>query len=353
MIAYKEIAQIKHVCALEPVTGKYAYQENGYYCLALDGLLLKDKSPIISIDTEGEYTYVNYNNSRIEVYSGHTLLKTFDDPNVLLCTTRHYIGRYHPDRAVHEGGLNNIQHPLEDKELLAKSAPYFLGEVDGIIFGFEPNDDEFCRLDYSGDVVWSFTYQTRSDWNDSCIAQPEFINIIGIAQGLLWLNYRGGQLVALDLETGELRHLFSPGHIEKDHSPHTIIEGLGYGYFRPSDQTIVSISRWGIHIIDASTAERLESYAFSEVDPHGIGAFEDFEDSRFGEDCFTFIGKRTRESSGMRWAGVFDLKTRKLLWADEVIPRDEEETSCRYVAHAGDKLYIKDSQDTLHIYQRE
>ena len=54
MTAYKEIAQIKHVCALEPVTGKYAYQENGYYCLALDGLLLKDKSPIISIDTEGE-----------------------------------------------------------------------------------------------------------------------------------------------------------------------------------------------------------------------------------------------------------------------------------------------------------
>ena len=353
MIAYKEIAQIKNVCALEPVTGKYAYQENGYYYLDLNGLLLKDKSPIMSIDTEDEYTYVNYNNSRIDVYSGHTLLKTFDNPNVLLCTTRHYIGRCHRDRAVCEGYLNNIQHPLEDKELLAKSAPYFLGEVDGIIFGFEPNDDEFCRLDYSGDVVWSFTFQPSSDLVDCCFAHSEFINIVGIAQGLLWLNYRGGRLVALDLETGELRHLFSPSHLENDHFPHTIIEGLGYGYFRQSDQTIVSISRWGIHIIDASTAECLESYAFSEVDPDGIGAFEDFEDSRFGEDCFTFIGKRTRESNGMRWAGVFDLKTRKLLWADEVIPTDDEETSCWYVAYAGDKLYIKDSQGTLRIYQRE
>ena len=40
MIAYKEIAQIKNVRGINPITGDYSYEENGRGYLCIDGVLL-------------------------------------------------------------------------------------------------------------------------------------------------------------------------------------------------------------------------------------------------------------------------------------------------------------------------
>ena len=45
MIAYKEIAQIKNVRGVNPITGDYSYEENGRGYLYIDGVLLEKARP--------------------------------------------------------------------------------------------------------------------------------------------------------------------------------------------------------------------------------------------------------------------------------------------------------------------
>ena len=353
MIAYKEIAQIKNVQGLNPVTGDYSYKENGHGYLHIDGVLLEKEEPALDIVSVGEYVYVWYGCGRFELYSGHTLLKVFERDTHLLERESAYIGMHHFD---HETGEDywNILSPQNGMKLLAQDVSYWLYEVDGIVIGYTRFKGEFCRLDYSGEVLWTFNLPLcpRSGKPD------DLDKVLGIAQGLLWICTRWYRLIALDLETGKPVHLFSGGWFDEDHSNYTVLDGLGWCFFREAEKTIVLISNLGVQILDAATAKIIEGYSFSEVDPQGIGAFEYFDAARLQGDYFTFIAERPYESYGTGWAGVFDLKARKLLWTDEVTPKEKRTKGLhlvitRPVYYAGNKIYVLDNSNTLHIYQKQ
>lgn len=353
MIAYKEIAQIKNVQGLNPVTGDYSYKENGHGYLHIDGVLLEKEEPALDIVSVGEYVYVWYGCGRFELYSGHTLLKVFERDTHLLERESAYIGMNHFD---HETGEDywNILSPQNGMKLLAQDVSYWLYEVDGIVIGYTRFKGEFCRLDYSGEVLWTFNLPLcpRSGKPD------DLDKVLGIAQGLLWICTRWYRLIALDLEMGKPVHQFSGGWFDEDHSNYIILDSLGWCFFREAEKTIVLISNFGVQILDATTAKIIEGYSFSEVDPQGIGAFEYFDAARLQGDYFTFIAERPYESYGTGWAGVFDLKARKLLWTDEVTPKEKRTKGLhlvitRPVYYAGNKIYVLDNSNTLHIYQKQ
>ena len=353
MIAYKEIAQIKNVKGVNPITGDYSYEENGRGYLYIDGILLEKEEPALDIVSVGEYVYVWYGCERFELYSGHTLLKVFERDTHLLERESAYIGMNHFD---HETGEDywNILSPQNGMKLLAQDVSYWLYEVDGIVIGYTRFKGEFCRLDYSGEVLWTFNLPLcpRSGKPD------DLDKVLGIAQGLLWICTRWYRLIALDLETGKPVYLFSGGWFDEDHSNYIILDSLGWCFFREAEKTIVLISNFGVQILDATTAKIIEGYSFSEVDPQGIGAFEYFDAARLQGDYFTFIAERPYESYGTGWAGVFDLKARKLLWTDEVTPKEKRTKGLhlvitRPVYYAGNKIYVLDNSNTLHIYQKQ
>ena len=353
MIAYKEIAQIKNVQGLNPVTGDYSYKENGHGYLHIDGVLLEKEEPALDIVSVGEYVYVWYGCERFELYSGHTLLKVFERDTHLLERESAYIGMNHFD---HETGEDywNILSPQNGMKLLAQDVSYWLYEVDGIVIGYTRFKGEFCRLDYSGEVLWTFNLPLcpRSGKPD------DLDKVLGIAQGLLWICTRWYRLIALNLETGKPVHQFSGGWFDEDHSNYIVLDSLGWCFFREAEKTIVLISNFGVQILDAATAKIIEGYSFSEVDPQGIGAFEYFDAARLQGDYFTFIAERPYESYGTGWAGVFDLKARKLLWTDEVTPKEKRTKGLhlvitRPVYYAGNKIYVLDNSNTLHIYQKQ
>ncbi len=336
-----------------PVTGDYSYKENGHGYLHIDGVLLEKEEPALDIISVGEYVYVWYSCGRFELYSGHTLLKVFERDTHLLERESAYIGMNHFD---HETGEDywNILSPQNGMKLLAQDVSYWLYEVDGIVIGYTRFKGEFCRLDYSGEVLWTFDFPLcpRS-------GEPDDLDkVLGIAQGLLWICTRWYRLIALDLETGKPVHQFSGGWFDEDHSNYIILDSLGWCFFREAEKTIVLISNFGVQILDAATAKIIEGYSFSEVDPQGIGAFEYFDAARLQGDYFTFIAERPYESYGTGWAGVFDLKARKLLWTDEVTPKEKRAKGLqlvitRPVYYAGNKIYVLDNSNTLYIYQKQ
>ena len=361
MIAYKEIAQIKNVKGINPVTGDYSYEENGRGYLCIDGVLLEKEEPALDIVSVGEYVYVWYGCGRFELYSGHTLLKIFEKKVFLLDRNiGGYIGYHIRDPKTFEAS-ENILSISDGQPLLAQNVPYSLYKVGEEIIGYKILECKLSRLNYSGEVLWTFDLplcESSRDEPDDYDNHDKLDKVLGIAQGLLWICTRWYRLIALDLETGKPMHLFSGGWFDEDHSNYTVLDGLGWCFFREAEKTIVLISNLGVQILDAATAKIIEGYSFSEVDPQGIGAFEYFDAARLQGDYFTFIAERPYESYGTGWAGVFDLKARKLLWTDEVTPKEKRAKGLhlvitRPVYYAGNKIYVLDNSNTLYIYRKE
>ena len=361
MIAYKEIAQIKNVKGINPVTGDYSYEENGRGYLCIDGVLLEKEEPALDIVSVGEYVYVWYGCGRFELYSGHTLLKIFEKKVFLLDRNiGGYIGYHIRDPKTFEAS-ENILSISDGQPLLAQNVPYSLYKVGEEVIGYKIFEYKLSRLNYSGEVLWTFDLplcESSRDEPDDYDNHDKLDKVLGIAQGLLWICTRWFRLIALDLETGKPVHLFSGGWFDEDHSNYTVLDSLGWCFFREAEKTIVLISNLGVQILDAATAKIIEGYSFSEVDPQGIGAFEYFDAARLQGDYFTFIAERPYESYGTGWAGVFDLKARKLLWTDEVTPKEKRAKGLhlvitRPVYYAGNKIYVLDNSDTLHIYQKQ
>lgn len=356
MIAYKEIAQIKNVKGLNPVTGDYSYEENGRGYLYIDGVLLEKEEAASKIVSVGEYTYVRYNRyGTLEVYSGHTLLKVFErDIRLLDGDVGAYVGyRIYTPKTL--DASENILSISDGQPLLLHNVPYWLYKVGEEIIGYKILECKLSRLNYSGEVLWTFDLPLRPR-----SGEPDNLDkVLGIAQGLLWICTRWYRFIALDLETGKPVHQFSGGWFDEDHSNYIVLDSLGWCFFREAEKTIVLISNFGVQILDATTAKIIEGYSFSEVDPQGIGAFEYFDAARLYGDCLTFIAQRHREAHGYRCAGIFDLKARQFSWIGDIISLEEKMSTGNHLIAQfplqmeGNRLYIKDAENTLHIYQKE
>ena len=356
MIAYKEIAQIKNVRGINPITGDYSYEENGGGYLYIDGVLLEKEETASKIISVGEYVYVWYSRyGTIEIYSGHTLLKTFQrevyffDRNV-----GPYIRYQVRDPKTFEAS-ENILSVSDGQPLLAQNVPYRLYKVGEEIIGYKILECKLSRLNYSGEVLWTFDFPLcpRS-------GEPDDLDkVLGLTYGMLWICTSLSRLIALDLETGKPIHQFSSAASDKANPAYTYVRGFAYFFFREADKAIITISNWGIHILNATTAEFIESYEFSEVDSSGREAFEFLDAARLYGDCLTFIAQRYREAHGYRCAGIFDLKARRLIWIGDIISLEEKMSTGNHLIAQfplqmeGNRLYIKDAENTLHIYQKE
>ena len=356
MIAYKEIAQIKNVKGVNPITGDYSYEENGRGYLCIDGVLLEKEETASKIISVGEYVYVWYNRyGTIEIYSGHTLLKTFQrevyffDRNV-----GPYIRYQVRDPKTFEAS-ENILSVSDGQPLLAQNVPYRLYKVGEEVIGYKILECKLSRLNYSGEVLWTFDFPLcpRS-------GEPDDLDkVLGLTHGMLWVCTGLSRLIALDLETGKPIHQFSSAASDKANPAYTYVRGFAYFFFREADKAIITISNWGIHILNATTAKFIESYEFSEVDSSGREAFEFLDAARLYGDCLTFIAQRHWEAHGYRCAGIFDLKARRFIWIGDIISLEEKMSTGNHLIAQfplqmeGNRLYIKDAENTLHIYQKE
>ena len=362
MIAYKEIAQIKNVRGVNPITGDYSYEENGRGYLCIDGVLLEKEEPPLDIVSVGEYVYAWYGRyGTIEIYSGHTLLKVFEKMVFLLDgNIGSYIGYHIRDPKTFEAS-ENILSVSDGQPLLAQNVPYRLYKVGEEVIGYKILECKLSRLNYSGEVLWTFDLplcESSRDEPDDYDNHDKLDKVLGIAQGLLWICTRWYRLIALDLETGKPMHQFSGRVcIEDYYSNYTIIEVLRWCFFREAEKAIVLVSNWGICILNAATAKIIKRYEFSEVDPYGRKAFDTLNAPQLYGECLTFIAERHYVLHGYRCAGIFDLKARKFYWIGDIISK-EEPIGNHLLAEfplqmAGDKLYIKDAESTLHIYQKQ
>ena len=353
---YKKTNKLANVYGFDPQSGCYSFtQDEREYLSLYDELFQQDEVPL-EIRPIGEFLYLWYAwVGKLEVYLNKEVLCSVEKNTCLLDGESLYIG--------HSSGFYqyNLMNPITGEFLLSSHIPYELYVEDDVIIAYDNlRKKEIRRIDNSTEVFWSFPFVDLGEDNIHTPGEVDHIvKILGIIGGLLWFSTQFGRLVALDVATGKVAYQFSGNPADQDKVEYTQVTGLGDCFFREIDSSIVCISYLGFQVIDCTTGDLAESCVFLEEDPDGIGRFDYFYAPNLQGDYFTFLAEMKTDRYGIGRVGIFDLKAHKLLWTEEIIPLEERKATGNHLVTpqplymSGDKLYIRDFQDTLHIFQRE
>ena len=353
---YKKTNKLANVYGFDPQSGCYSFtQDEKEYLSLYDELFQQDEAPL-EIRTIGEFLYLWYAwIGKLEVYLNKEILCSVEKNTCLLDGESLYVG--------HCSGFYqyNLMNPITGEFLLSSHVPYKLYVEDDVIIAYDNlRKKEIRRIDNSTEVFWSFPFVDLGEDNIHTPGEVDHIvKILGIIGGLLWFSTQFGRLVALDVATGKVAYQFSGNPADQDKVEYTQVTGLGDCFFREADSSIVCISYLGFQVFDGTTGDLAESCVFLEEDPDGIGRFDYFYAPNLQGDYFTFLAEMKTDRYGIGRVGIFDLKAHKLLWTEEIIPLEERKSIGNHLVTpqplymSGDKLYIKDFQDTLHIFQRE
>jgi len=353
---YKETNRLANVCGFDPQSGCYSFtQDEREYLSLCDELFQKDEAPL-EIRTKGEFLYLWYASvGKLEVYLNKRVLSSVEKNTYLIDGKSLYVG--------YSSGFDeyNLLNPITGEFSLSSHIPYELYVEDDVLIAYDDfYKKEIRRIDNRTEALWSFSFE---DLGEDNIYTPDEVDriskILGITENLLWFSTQFGRLVALDVATGKVVYQLSGNPADQDKVEYTQVAGLGDCFYRESDRSIVCISYLGFQVIDATTGDLAESRVFLEEDPDGIGRFDYIYAPNLQGDHFTFLAEMKTDRYGIGRVGIFDLNARKLLWTEEIIPLEERKATGNHLVTpqplyiSGDKLYIKDVKDTLHIFQRE
>ena len=353
-IKSKRIGNVSGFC---PSNGDYAYTkgQKGYLCI--NGVLLEKDDAPLELSLRGKYMYAWYGSGKFELYEGHTLLNSIERNTHLLNEQTQYIGKHFLELKPYREG-SNFASPIDGQLILPEFVPCRLYVEDDIIIAYNNFSGEFKRINTQIETLWQFPLSSLGGTEYEPGKTDKIDKILGITHGNIWFYTDFGRLVALDLETGDVVKKISGNPSDKN-STYEMTLGLGDCFFRSSDKNIVSVNAFDFQIIDTEQLTVTEQYDFREADPAGIGTYRSVYSPMLQGDYFTFLGKKEEDYGGIRRVGIFDYKARKLVWEYEVISEEEyDETrnqlvSPRPLYMSGDKLYIKDIKDNLHIFERK
>ena len=338
-IESKKIGNVESFC---PDNGDYAYIKGQKGYLYIDGVLLEKDDAPLELSLRGKYMYVWYGSGMFELYEGHTLLNSIERNVILLNEQTQYIGKTYMEFNPYRKGYN-FASPIDEQLILPEFVPCRLYVEDDTIIAYNNFSGEFKRINTQTKTLWEFPLSSLGGTEYEPGKTDKIDKILGIAHGNIWFYTKFYRLVALDLETG--KKVYS-------------LDCFGV-YLDEVTKDIFAIASNGWTIIDTQTSTIKEDYFFSEEDPEGMGQYESVYKPLLQGDYFTFLGEKEEDYGGIRRVGIFDYKARKLVWEHEVISEEEfDETRNQLVPPqplymSGDKLYIKDIKDNLHIFERE
>ena len=335
---FRKIKEIQKVRGFDPYTGIYStYEPNRIYFHNTFVELEEEPSKIKLI---GERIFTRDPAGYLKIWEEGILIETIENADLFSKSDNNQILKYYYDKEWNS--YDNILDLETNKLILKESIPYQLYVEKNIIIAYDIFEGEIKRINTDTETLWQFTIVSLGDspYPDE---EDRIDKIVGVANGNLWVYTKLYRLVALDIETGSVQY-------------HTDCFGV---QLDEVTKNIFAIASNGWTVIDTQTFTIKEDYFFSKEDPEGMGQYESVYKPLLQGDYFTFIGSKHKEYGGIGWIGIFDYKTRKLVWEYELLPFEERKaTRNRLVAPqplymSGNKLYIKDIKDNLYIFERE
>jgi len=211
-------------------------------------------------------------------------------------------------------------------------------------------DNQFVRkINFLDEILWQFTlsslgklpYKNEND---------EVDKILGIAHDNLWFYTKAGRLIALDIDSGIIVKKFSP-HSEDETMLYEMCPGLGWIYFNSNDQNIYSMSSFFYQKINTKSLlmeDRLNIKNHLKLQKYSL------RNALLQGKYFTFIACES-DGGKYRFLGLFDIHKKQLVWEHELFSTkdDNELIAPEPLYMSGNKLYVKDFNSNLHIFERQ
>ena len=337
---FRKIKEIQKVKAFDPKTEVYSVDEPTKGILFNEVFIPLEKVPL-DIIAIGQKIFTVDGARCLKIWQDGILLKTIEKADLLSPSNDKWVWKYYLDKKDYKNYFNILD--LEINQLIFKEyIPYKLYVEKNIIIAYDIFEGEIKRINTDTETLWQFTIVSLGDspYPDE---EDRIDKIVGVANGNLWVYTKLYRLVALDIETGSVQY-------------HTDCFGV---QLDEVTENIFAIASNGWTVIDTQTFTIKEDYFFSKEDPEGMGQYESVYKPLLQGDYFTFIGSKHKEYGGIGWIGIFDYKTRKLVWEYELLPFEERKATRNQLVPpqplymSGNKLYIKDIKDNLYIFERE
>ena len=211
----------------------------------------------------------------------------------------------------------------------------------------------------SGQFLWEFSLASLGKWKNSWDEERDFEirHFIGIYNRIIWAFIEIGGFIGLDIETGELKYRIREYH-QAIGKTSTSSYDDSKGFFR-SDYLLNS---------EKGKILGLAVDVFIEIDltqePPFVtqyGLQEEFEKYNIkGKDTSTKYAVKDNLlyfylAEQLRF-GILDINNKEIIYISEpiaVVERDDSFTRLRDLKVSENKVYILDSNHTLHIFERE
>ena len=210
-------------------------------------------------------------------------------------------------------------------------------------------------------LLWEFPLSSLGKWKNPYTDEEidfQVRRLIGIYNGIFWVFLNAEGFIGLDIETGELKYRISEYQQAIGKTSTSSYED-GKGFFR-SDYLLDNKKRkiLGLAVdvfIEIDLTQEppfVTQYGLQEeFEKYNIKKANDTAGSYVVQDnlLYFYLAEKLR-------FGILDINTKEIIYVSEpiaVVERDDSFTRLRDLKVSENKVYILDSNHTLHIFERE
>ena len=203
---------------------------------------------------------------------------------------------------------------------------------------------------YTGQFLWEFPLSSLGKWKNSWDEERDFevYKLIGIYNNILWAFIEIGGFIGLDIKTGELKYRISEYHMGKESK---LFFRSDY-YLDNERGKIFGLAHIFIEIDLNQAPPFVTQYGLQEeFEKYNIKKANDTAEDFVVQDnlLYFYLAEQLR-------FGILDINTKEIIYVSEpiaVVERDDSFTRLRDLKVSENKVYILDSNHTLHIFERE
>ena len=203
---------------------------------------------------------------------------------------------------------------------------------------------------YTGQFLWEFPLSSLGKWKNSWDEERDFevYKLIGIYNNIFWAFIEIGGFIGLDIKTGELKYRISEYHMGKESK---LFFRSDY-YLDNERGKIFGLAHIFIEIDLNQDPPFVTQYGLQEeFEKYNIKKANDTAEDYVIQDnlLYFYLAEKLR-------FGILDINTKEIIYISEpiaVVERDDSFTRLRDLKVSENKVYILDSNHTLHIFERE
>ena len=241
-------------------------------------------------------------------------------------------------------------YDFEKKEILFEATSW-LGRsiIDKYIFR-DFKKKIACRKIDSDSILWEFPLSSLGKWKNSWDEERffEVYKLIGIYNNIFWAFIEIGGFIGLDIKTGELKYRISEYHMGKESK---LFFRSDY-YLDNERGKIFGLAHIFIEIDLNQDPPFVTQYGLQEeFEKYNIKKANDTAGNYVVQDnlLYFYLTEQLK-------FGILDINTKEIIYVSEpiaVVERDDSFTRLRDLKVSENKVYILDSNHTLHIFERE